>query len=419
MSIPLDRLYHYLEGLCNDDILIYRWFPHGSKKLTDLSILHESELKDVIAGANTPSIIFHDQEPLDYYYWDHDEFVSVIKKFTKDINLNFPNEVISKFANGHLRIMTFPLCSTFEYTLLCHSEKNSSQVELYEKNGFIGVYYWSHALIARDWFRFAEHDNDLTIDCKNFQYDFLVYNRAWSGSREYRLKFTELVVNNQLVEHCNMKFNPCDGDQHYTDFEFKNKNLQITRYDLELEFEQNTASSSSSADYDSVDYKTSAVEIVLETVFDDTKHHLTEKALRPIACGKPFVLVSTPGSLAYLRSYGFRTFDGIIDETYDTIVDPVDRLNAIQLELKRISLLSVDEKYVIWDKLHQIAKFNKQRFFSTDFHQQVTKEFVTNLNSALDKCKSNRTDKFIKLGLKYNHLEHYKILLDQFKHQCH
>ena len=49
--------------------------------------------------------------------------------------------------------------------------------------------------------------------------------------------------------------------------EFKNKNLQITRYDLELEFEQNTASSSSSADYDSVDYKTSAVEIVLETVF--------------------------------------------------------------------------------------------------------------------------------------------------------
>ena len=130
-------------------------------------------------------------------------------------------------------------------------------------------------------------------------------------------------------------------------------------------------------------------------------------------------LVSTPGSLAYLRSYGFQTFDGIIDETYDTIVDPVDRLNAIQRELKRISLLSVDEKYTMWNKLHQIAKFNKQRFFSTDFHQQVTKEFVTNLNSALDKCKSNRTDKFIKLGLKYNHLEHYKILLDQFKHQCH
>lgn len=39
MSVPLDRLYNYVDGLCNHDILIYRFFRHGSKKL-------EGDVKD-------------------------------------------------------------------------------------------------------------------------------------------------------------------------------------------------------------------------------------------------------------------------------------------------------------------------------------------------------------------------------------
>jgi hypothetical protein len=46
---------------------------------------------------------------------------------------------------------------------------------------------------------------------------------------------------------------------------------------------------------------------VAETVFD-TRIHLTEKTLRPIACGHPFILAAGPGSLKYLQTYGFRTF---------------------------------------------------------------------------------------------------------------
>jgi hypothetical protein len=71
---------------------------------------------------------------------------------------------------------------------------------------------------------------------------------------------------------------------------------------------------------------------VLETLFDDHRWHLTEKSLRPIACGKPFVLMATPGSLQYLRQYGFKTFDGLIDETYDSIQNPKQRLQAVLLK---------------------------------------------------------------------------------------
>ena len=41
MSIPLDRLYHYIESIAKeirgDDVLIYRFFPHGSKNINDLN----------------------------------------------------------------------------------------------------------------------------------------------------------------------------------------------------------------------------------------------------------------------------------------------------------------------------------------------------------------------------------------------
>jgi hypothetical protein len=42
----------------------------------------------------------------------------------------------------------------------------------------------------------------------------------------------------------------------------------------------------------------------------------------------PFVIVGTRGSLEYLRSYGFRTFEGIWDESYDSAEDTY-ALNAL------------------------------------------------------------------------------------------
>jgi hypothetical protein len=43
MSIPLDRLYHYIENVAqeiyNDRIIIYRFYPHGSKNINDLNNL--------------------------------------------------------------------------------------------------------------------------------------------------------------------------------------------------------------------------------------------------------------------------------------------------------------------------------------------------------------------------------------------
>lgn len=271
--------------------------------------------------------------------------------------------------------------------------KNSKELEHYEQNNFIGVYYWSHALIARDWFRYAEHDSQLAPDIKSITSDFLIYNRAWTGTREYRLKFSEILVDYQLVEHCNVKFNPVDG-YHYSEHNFENPALAVNRYDLESNILLNDFCSSASADYTSEDYQTSGIEVVLETLFDDQRHHLTEKALRPIACGRPFILAATPGSLEYIRSYGFKTFHGIINEDYDSVIDPLLRLRAIAKEMSRISKLSELEKQSLWNKLYEIALYNKKHFFSSELHNQVVSEYKTNLAAGIEKSQQNLTGKW-------------------------
>lgn len=47
--------------------------------------------------------------------------------------------------------------------------------------------------------------------------------------------------------------------------------------------------------------------------------HLTEKIFKPIRTATPFVVLGQQRSLKALKSYGFETFDSIIDESYDEI----------------------------------------------------------------------------------------------------
>ncbi len=379
MSVPLDRLYNFLHDLCDQDIIIYRWFPHGSRKLEDLGRL-EYEM-DWLHRRTTPYMICHDQEPLNYQQYSQTELSQEIHARWGDAHMTDP-DIANWLLSRGLRALTPGIVGVCDKTLLLHSELNSKELDKFQQDGFLGVYYWSHAVIARDWYRYAEHDLEQKFDPRNMKYNFLVYNRAWAGTREYRLKFAELLVDTGVANQCLMGFNALDGKD-YRQHSFQNPLLAIQRQDLEQHFFENNSSSSSSADYNNSDYNQCGIEVVLETLFDDQRLHLTEKALRPIACGKPFILAATPGSLKYLRSYGFETFDGIIDEQYDNIEDSHQRLLAIVDEMKRIANLPEQEKLQVWRRLYAVAARNKQRFFSHRWISYIVSEYQNNLKDAL------------------------------------
>jgi hypothetical protein len=382
MSVPLDRLYNFLYDIANrSDLLIYQFFPHGSRKLEDLKDLFTMKPGQSWFKIMTmPCIIMHDQEPLMYYLYNKKDFKEYLNHNRHKL---YPKALIDVVAELHLRACVHATTNAYDQTLLCHSEQNSQNLDLYQQHGFIGVYYWSHALISRDWYRYAELDPKLTVDFENITHDFLIYNRAWGGTREYRLTLAEMLADNDLISCCRITFSAVDNQLQYTQHTFANPNLAISRDDLHELYSPNTHDAGASADFDSDDYATTAIEVVLETLFDDSRHHLTEKSLRPIACGRPFILMATPGSLQYLKQYGFETFDGLIDETYDTITDPRERMVAITQEIKRISELSHAQKRLLWIKLYAIAERNKQLFFSNEWHQRIVKEFKDNFDLAV------------------------------------
>lgn len=382
MSIPLDHLYHHLENLCGEDVIIYRWAPHGSKNLADLSPIKYLTRRQLLPD---PILVAHDQEPLDYEHLENqaDPRAGEYQWYEYKIY----NDFVKTIPKLRLRVS---LWNVYNKVLLCHSEKNSTELVKFEPH-FIGVYYWSHAIIARDWFRFAEHDYSLTNDPLDYTHDFLIYNRAWSGTREYRLKFIELLINSQLVDSSNVKFSAVDSDMHYTAYAFKNPKFKITNNLIEYTVPPNDFDSNASAGYVSNDYNTCGIEVVLETLFDDTRHHLTEKTLRSIACGKPFILVSTPGSLQYLRDYGFKTFSGLIDESYDQIQDPAERLQFIINEMHRIKSMPTETKLQFFRQLNEIANYNKMLFFSNSWQQQIINEFKNNVESALTHLKKQKS----------------------------
>jgi hypothetical protein len=179
-----------------------------------------------------------------------------------------------------------------------------------------------------------------------------------------------------------------DGDIFYQDYIAHNPKFHLEK-DISM-LPANSVCSSSSADYSVHDYHRCAIDVVLETLFDDTRLHLTEKTLRPIACGKPFILLSTPGALDLLRDYGFQTFGDYIDENYDQISDPVTRLHAVIASMKNIARRPPVAKNTLYQQLHRIAQKNREIFWSADFSHRILQEFQQNYAAAYDICKSTQ-----------------------------
>lgn len=121
------------------------------------------------------------------------------------------------------------------------------------------------------------------------------------------------------------------------------------------------------------------VELVTETYFDDNSNlYITEKTLRPILRFQPFIHLGTPYVLRELQQMGFKTFSPLIDESYDTMLDPAERMAAILKEVDRLCAMPIGvlhENYCsMWNVFehnfnHLIA--NMPALFRQDMQREV------------------------------------------------
>jgi hypothetical protein len=84
-------------------------------------------------------------------------------------------------------------------------------------------------------------------------------------------------------------------------------------------------------------YQNSLISLVSETNFSENEVSLTEKSFKPVKEKHPFITVGVNGTLKAIRDMGFKTFGEFWDESYDNIVNPVERMTTILRICQQIS----------------------------------------------------------------------------------
>ena len=99
------------------------------------------------------------------------------------------------------------------------------------------------------------------------------------------------------------------------------------------------------------------VSVISEASFADSDItlFLSEKTFKPIACLHPFIILGNRGSLAELRKMGYKTFDGFIDESYDSL-PTFERFDAVIESIKKI--IAIEDKAAWYESMKDILIHN-------------------------------------------------------------
>jgi hypothetical protein len=76
-------------------------------------------------------------------------------------------------------------------------------------------------------------------------------------------------------------------------------------------------------------YVDSYFSVVTETILEGSFSFFTEKIAKPLAMGHPWIAATNRGFYQDLQNLGFRTFNHVIDESFDSIDNTQDRMDRI------------------------------------------------------------------------------------------
>ena len=305
-------------------------------------------------------IFFFDQEPihLNYHMATFDEIV----RRNKDIN----------GAQG--AIVT--------------SERDSDNVDaLCKKYGWKNYYYFFHGWAALDWYR--GYDKTFLIkpwELRQPSKTFIAPNRIIAGERRHRLEMLYWMFKLGMTDNHISCPTVCPAE----DISIYDATKTLPYQDAAEVFQSVSLPMQYAGETDHPMHSCwlslfdesadSLLYLVTETVATGRRHHITEKTFKPIAMGMPFVLVATAGSLEYLRSYGFKTFGHVWDESYDTIQDPHQRIRAVAGLLKDLCGLSPAERVTLFHDAIPTIEHNWNHFYGGGFEAVLWDELQGMLN---------------------------------------
>lgn len=125
----------------------------------------------------------------------------------------------------------------------------------------------------------------------------------------------------------------------------------------------------------------SYLHIVTETYLPNDQNFFSEKIFKPIIFMQPFILIGAHNDLECLRKLGYKTFNGIIDETYDTIEDPIKRFYTAYEEIEKIINKSDEELTSMYNESYDILVHNYWHWVyrTNTIHMNLRKDLLDSL----------------------------------------
>jgi hypothetical protein len=324
-------------------------------------------------------IFFFDQEPIHLNI--HTATFEQVVKLNQDIHLNdyvdrTTNRVIAKIPRSKDFISPGYIVT---------SERDSENVDAVCKLfNWKPLYYFFHGWAALDWYRGYDKTFLITPPAdRKITRTFIAPNRIIAGERQHRLELLyHIFKNGMLNNHISCPL-VCPAEN--VSIHDAVQPLVAKYPDIKEVFAQQTLPINFAGETDHPMHSCwlslfdqaadSLLYVVTETVATGRRHHLTEKTFKPIALGMPFVIVGTRGSLKYLRSYGFRTFDGIWDESYDDAEDDV-RIQRIASLLRSLDELPVHARQDLFEACHDVIEHNWNHFYNGGFEKILWAELM-------------------------------------------
>lgn len=330
-------------------------------------------------------------------------FVYPYKMESKHIHLSFFWDQEPLLKKNFTKISHVTLESTKSCKLLVTSEHSQDLKQICKSENYISWYYFFHGFAALAWYRDYKY---LPLVDHQFSKVFICLNRLVTKDRSYRLLLVSHLLDKNLIEHGITSLHLQDSgygtwqeELNYPDTKLPRHKINFIREkigslkdSLIADIANPKGDFSAHAGPEEYELNQKALwHIVSETVFYYDKLHLTEKIFKPIVSRRPFILVAAPGNLAYLKSYGFKTFDKWIDESYDNEPDHAKRIEMIVGEIEKLCKLDMQQLRNMHEEMKEILNYNFNHLFG-NFKNIIIDELVDNFESAIAQWNCNRLD---------------------------
>jgi len=307
----------------------------------------------------------------------------------------FDQEPIYNNSVNNLTIFT----SSKRCQILANSEISKLKKDVCRQQHYQDWYYFFHGFAVLDWYR----DGRYFTHNINWTKPFLSLNRLHTNDRSYRLNLIARLADQGLLEQGHVSLHLDHHEHGNWQQEISNPETKLSdqasaliqqHISRPLVLDKEKTSGNISADFGHQEFelwKSGLWHIVTETVFYYDKLHLTEKIFKPIVAQRPFMLAAAPENLAYLKSYGFETFDRWIDESYDKIRDPDQRLQAIVDQTQRLCSMSRKDLQDMHREMMPVLEHNFYHLYG-NFKKRIVNELVDNFETAVRLWNNGRID---------------------------